>query len=62
MRYLLFISLMVTGMYALITGPRQVEIAIAADLPIEDKIRRMDEISANFSYGNLRLPASQSEN
>ncbi|MBX3018266.1 MAG: hypothetical protein KF767_10280 [Bdellovibrionaceae bacterium] len=62
MRYLLFISVLMTGMYALITGPRQVEVAIAADLPIEEKIRRMDEINATYSYGSLRLPANQSGN
>lgn len=63
MRYLFFVSVMATGLYALITGPSQVEMAVRADLPVEEKIRRMDELSASFSYRpqTFRLPASRAE-
>lgn len=64
MRYLFFLSIVATGLYALVTGPRQIELAMTPQMSVEEKIRRMDEMNSSFAFETTgwRIPASINEN
>lgn len=58
MRYFLFLSLLATSLYALFTGPRNIDYALSGGV-VEEHVVNSDAPGNQFELSPVRSPASE---
>jgi len=57
MNYLFFLAIVTFSLYAMWTGPRNIEVALNSPASIDQQIRRMDQVNLELQTSS-RNPAS----